>query len=203
MLDGELQESARLEHPVDLAQHRVEVGHVHQAHEGDDEVEGLVGKGERGRAGGQVADAERLAALLDCGGVDEALGDVDGGHAGAAAGEQAGVVALAAAQVQAGFAGAVHAAQQRGVVRPGDVDQGVEGDHAIEGVGLERQRGDVGLQQRRLGGVPPGQPEHLPGVSTPTTAKSRLSILATGTPGPQPSSSTRSPGDSRAERVFV
>jgi hypothetical protein len=55
----------------------------------------------------QVADPERPVSLLGHGSVEEAPGDVDGGHLCAASGEQARVVALPAAQVEAVAAGQV------------------------------------------------------------------------------------------------
>jgi hypothetical protein len=97
VLDGELQESIRPEHAVDLGHDDVEFGHVHQAHEGNDEIERVVAEREANGASAQIPDPELLASLLRHGRLQEAPRDVDRRHACAAAGEQAGVVSLAAA----------------------------------------------------------------------------------------------------------
>jgi hypothetical protein len=91
MLGGELQESIRPEHALDLGHDDLQLGHVYQAYEGDDEVERVVAEREANGASAQIPDPERLAPLLRTGRLQEPPRDVDR-RQGRAAGEQAGVV---------------------------------------------------------------------------------------------------------------
>ena len=95
--DGELDEPVRLEHALHLAQGRLRVADVHQAHEGGHEVEGSAGERQRRT----VSDDEPDTAAPDCrSGRDERVCDVEGDDVRTPLGEQASVVTLTAAQIE-------------------------------------------------------------------------------------------------------
>ena len=76
------------------------VRHVHQRHEGRDEVERIVGKGQRPPVANFEIDAQRIGGLGFAGVPDKGRSNIDAAHSGSQLGQFAGVRALAATDVQ-------------------------------------------------------------------------------------------------------
>src|SRR3712207_9533955 len=72
----------------------------------------------------------------------------------------------------------------------GHVDDGVEGHHRVEGLRREAQVGHVGFEKSCRGTCWRASFNCLAHMSTPVTAKRCVSQRVTGTPAPQPRSST-------------
>jgi len=97
----ELEEPAALENAVDLPDPCVVAGHVHEAHEGDGEVEPLVGEGQRAPAGAEIGYAKRFFVLPFLRMADELRRNVQSHHVCAALCDQPRVVPLPAPDIEA------------------------------------------------------------------------------------------------------
>ena len=93
----ELQKTTGTKNASNLLQGPFRVGHVHQAHEGGDGIEGARHERQHGAVAHDVVDPGRGELA---GGTDELLGDVERDDFGALARQQPSVVPLTAAEVE-------------------------------------------------------------------------------------------------------